>query len=219
MLSTPSVKPVQIPTAALDQLNAEIAANGALSDQARATGQQALSMYNAGQLSPAYAGQYQAIYNQQLTQIKQQLAAQGYTADSTQYESAMGLFNQNMANQYSQMLQAQLTSGLQAANLSDQQIQDYLQEWGIEISGTQAGIQKTQLGTQQQTAAGTALGNLGATLTGANKPTTNITNVLGQPQTTPQTFSLADLQAPSGVLPQAAAGSSGFGTGEGVITP
>jgi hypothetical protein len=106
---------------------------GYLSEESMATASTALKNYNAGTLSPAYQGAYQAQYDQQLAQVKQQLASAGYGPGSTQYTSAMEGFNQWAANLKSGYLQQELQSALSAGGMSQQGIQNYLAQQGIDI--------------------------------------------------------------------------------------
>jgi len=133
-LQMPQVQNFQIPQTDLQALNNQIAQNTQLSDSARQTALDAINSYNQGQLSAAYAGQYQQQYNQAKQQILQQLAAQGFTAGSTQYTNAMQNLETWAANLKSQMLQQQLDAGLKMAGLSDNAIKDLESSWTTQSS-------------------------------------------------------------------------------------
>lgn len=169
--SIPNFPQFQIPSEDLAAINQQIAGNTQLSNEARATATQALSSYNAGQLSSAYAGQYKSDYEKQLAAYKQQLAAQGFTEGSTQYQNAMNQFQQWAGNYKSQLLQAELNDALKMGGMSDMAVSDYLNKWGAQTSaaggaasvgyqGALANIMGANQTSQQLTRAGTAVGNL-----------------------------------------------------------
>jgi hypothetical protein len=166
--STP--KPVSLPPDDMANLNKQIAENTRLSNEARATATQALNDYNQGVLSSAYAGNYQSQYDQNLQQVKQQLAAQGYTEGSTQYESAMQQFSTWAANLKSQMLQSQLNDSLKAAGISDTAINDLYGKWGLMNQGTYAGIASQNAANQNAYGAGKAIGGAGSNVSDLLKP-------------------------------------------------
>ena len=153
-LQMPQVQNFQIPQADLQALNSQISQNTQLSDSARQTALDAINSYNQGQLSSAYAGQYEQQYNQAKQQVLQQLAAQGFTAGSTQYTNAMQNLQTWGANLKSQMLQQQLQAGLQTAGLSDNAIKDLESSWqtqsGINAQNNAANIEGTNAYNQAQ---------------------------------------------------------------------
>ena len=152
MPSMPSVPQYKIPEDQLRMLNQQIANNNALSNQAQQQAQQALAMYNQGKLSPAYEAIYNQQYQNALNNLKQHLAAAGFTENSTQWQSAMNSFN-NWANTLkAQLLQKQLQDSLTAAGLSAEQQKMMLSSWQ-----TQSGI--TAQNAQNQAAISNAYAN------------------------------------------------------------
>ncbi|MGA2956104.1 MAG: hypothetical protein ABSF48_10320 [Thermodesulfobacteriota bacterium] len=188
-VNVPTMPTYQIPSEDLNAINQQIAANTQLSDQSRAVAQQALASYNAGQLSDAYSGQYEQLVAQQTQQVKEQLAGQGFTEGSTQYQSAMEQLDTWSASLKSQMLQSQLQGALSTAGLSDTAVNDYLNKWGVAsgvttgsasstYQGTLASLMGSSLSSQQAAAGGKAVGGLSSataqalpTLSSLFKPT------------------------------------------------
>lgn len=153
-LQMPQVQTFQIPQADLQALNQQIQSNTQLSDSARQTALDAINSYNQGQLSAAYAGQYEQQVNQARQQVLQQLAAQGFTQGSQQYTEAMNNLQSWAANLKSTMLQQQLDAGLKTAGLSDQAAQDLINSWktqsGITAQNNAANIDATNAYNQAQ---------------------------------------------------------------------
>ena len=203
-VNVPTLPTYTIPTAQLQQLNSQIAANNQLGASAQQAAQQALTSYSQGQLSPAYAGQYEEEYNTNLSQLQNQLAGMGFTQNSTQYQQALQQFNASMASVKSQMLQSQLTGALQSAGLSDQQIQSQLSAWQSEGSvtaqnaQTQAEQTQLQIEADKQNAAnnqqmGAAAQGIATGLQGFGSDVGNILN----PSSGTSTSSLSSLSLPS----------------------
>jgi DNA-binding transcriptional MerR regulator len=152
MPSMPSVPQYKIPEDQMKMLNQQIANNNALSNQAQQQAQQALAMYSQGQLSPAYEAIYNQQYQNALNNLKQQLAAAGFTQNSTQWQSAMNSFNNWANTTKAQLLQKQLQDSLTAAGLSAEQQKMMLSSWQ-----TQSGI--TAQNAQTQAAISNAYAN------------------------------------------------------------
>jgi Ni,Fe-hydrogenase I large subunit len=233
-LSIPQVQTFQIPQADLDALNKQIAQNTQLSDSARQAALDAINSYNRGELSAAYAGEYQNKYNQMKQQVLQQLAAQGFTQGSQQYINAMSQLENWAANLKSQLLQQQLEAGLKMAGLSDNAIKDLLTTWQTQsninaqnnqakisqaeaenqakISQYQANLLNNQIQTQKMGNALTAASNLASSLgnlTGSSSKSTST------PTSTNNIYSWSDLLNPQQNAISAAYGNPVFISTEG----
>ncbi len=176
-ISVPKLPTYNIPSGQLASLNAQIAENNHMGTQAREVAQQALASYSKGQLSQAYAGQYEAQYNRELSKMQNRLAGMGFSKNSSQYQHAEEQLQTWSASLKSQLLQSQLHSAMSAAGLSDQQIQSQLSEWQVEdrISSSnsrtdaeqeQLKIEADKANAQHSNAIGQAIGGIGSSIGG-----------------------------------------------------
>ncbi len=184
-ISIPTIKPFTIPQGDLEAINNQIAKNTQLSDTARQAAQQSIDLYNKGQLSGAYAGEYQRQLQQRKNELMAMLAGQGFTPQSTQYQTQMQNLALWAANLKSQMLQQQLRSGLAMAGLSNNAINNYLTKWKAESAAkmgaaeTAANAMNTNLAKQQYEAnQGSAISSLAQSIPKEAQNLANLYNTL-----------------------------------------
>ncbi len=148
-LTMPKITPFKIPQVEMAKLNTQIAQNTQLSSQARQVAQTAMANYSAGKLSPAYAGEFESQMTDMKKKVEERLASQGFTADSTQWQSAMQNLSTYSANLKSHMLQSQLQSGLSTAGFSTEGITALENKWrtqaGINTENANTALKQTQL--------------------------------------------------------------------------
>jgi len=196
---SPDVKipTVQIPQADLDSINAAISANKGLSDQARATINQSIQMYNEGKLTPQYQAKLDEWWNNASKSLSQRLASAGLENSSV----AASAYNE-LQTQYTSMtgdfLRTQLSDALSLTGLAQENINELMAKTQLELGGQAAYAQSyaqalapTQAAaTQKGGALGTlssSLGGLGDTLKKLGIGTTSTTSptITGTETTTP----------------------------------
>jgi len=209
--SSPSVKVpvVKIPDADLAQINAAIEANKTLSDQARATINQNIAMYNEGKLSPQYQAKLDEWWNQASKNLAQRLASAGLENSSV----AQSAYNE-LVTQYTSLtgdfLRQQLSDALSLSGMAQENINELMARTQLEVGAQAAHAQSyaqameaTQRAASQRGGAAAGLGEattkLGGTLEkllgkDTVKPVTGTESLI---TTTPETFySLPSYEAP-----------------------
>jgi len=199
---------VRIPDAELAQINAAIEANKSLSDQARATINQNISMYNEGRLSPQYQARLDEWWAQASRNLSQRLASAGLE-NSSVAQSAYNELTRQYTSYSADLLRQQLSDALSLSGLSQEYINNLLSRTQLELGAQSAYAQSyTQaMGAAQQAAAqrGQAAAGLGQAATGLTGtlerlgvPTTPVAGSEPLVTTTPETFySLPVYEAPT----------------------
>jgi len=199
---------VRIPDAELAQINAAIEANKSLSDQARATINQNISMYNEGRLSPQYQARLDEWWAQASRNLSQRLASAGLE-NSSVAQSAYNELMRQYTSYSADLLRQQLSDALSLSGLSQEYINNLLSRTQLELGAQSAYAQSyaQAMGAAQQAAAqrGQAAAGLGQAATGLTGtlerlgvPTTPVAGSEPLITTTPETFySLPVYEAPT----------------------
>jgi hypothetical protein len=150
---------IEIPREDLDKLNRAIEANKVLSDQAKATVQQAIQYYNEGRLTPQYQAMLDEWWRKASTQLQQRLASAGLE-NSSIAQSAFNELVQQYQSYAGQFLRQQLSDALSLSGLAQQEVQDLMSkiqlETGVQQAYAQSYAQAMGLAQQAQAMSGLA---------------------------------------------------------------
>ena len=135
----PSIKipVVRIPEEDLARINSAIEANKALSDQARATINQNIAMYNEGKLSPQYQAKLDEWWAQASKNLSQRLASAGLE-NSSVAQSAYNELARQYASLSADMLRQQLSDALSLTGLTQEYINELLSKTQLELGAQSA---------------------------------------------------------------------------------
>lgn len=143
-----SIPNISLPQEDWNKINAAVEANKQLSDTAKQTIQQALSLYNQGKLTPSYQAKLDEWWQKASTSLEQTLAAQGLS-NSTIAETARQALLTRYTSLYGDMLLKQLSDALQLTGISQEYYNQLMQTAQLKLnqnlSQAQIELQRTQL--------------------------------------------------------------------------
>jgi len=188
----PSIKipKIEIPKVSADIINKALAQTSQLSEEARQTITQAISMYQQGKLLPQYQAQLEEWWRENYKRLLQEASARGIT-DSSMFLSMVQDLQRKYQSLYGDYLQKQLADALKLSGIAEADIQTALtaQQQAINTALAQAelSIQAQQLGAlrgasiaQIASTIGQGMQSLGQTLPGLLDKTGTIKTTIPQ---------------------------------------
>lgn len=128
-----SIPNISLPQEDWNKINAAIEANKSLSDAARQSIQQALTLYNQGQLTPYYQAKLDEWWRQASTSLEQTLAAQGLS-NSTIADAARRDILSKYTQTYGDLLTKQLSDALQLTGISQEYYNELMQKSQLQLN-------------------------------------------------------------------------------------
>ncbi|MEM4134355.1 MAG: hypothetical protein QXV73_04085 [Candidatus Micrarchaeia archaeon] len=177
---------VKLPEQDFAKIDAAIANNQALSEEARIAAQNAVRLYNEGKLIPAYQAKLDEWWNEAKKQVEQRLSAAGLQNSSIALQ-AINELNKKYASFYTDLLRTQLSDALSLSGLNEQYIKDLMASAQLKLSGAQIQQQRelaeAQLRLSQKAAQGQLLQQ---SLSSAASGFSGIGSALSSIQSTPK---------------------------------
>ncbi|MDW7973478.1 MAG: hypothetical protein RMI01_09815 [Thermodesulfovibrio sp.] len=127
---------VKLPEQDFSKIDAAIAANRALSDEARQAALNAIRLYNEGRLTPNYQAKLDEWWDEAKKQVDQRLAAAGLQNSYIALQAANEL-NKKYASLYTDLLRMQLNDALSLTGLPEQYIKDLMNSASLKLQGAQ----------------------------------------------------------------------------------